>query len=159
MWYKFPQLDFGESLCGKLFGIHSVGEARAYLAHEDLGIRLEMASWRVVQNVRPGEWELTDVFPGVDAEKFWACMTMFSLVEEVEQGETGCFQYMVNKFWAGVLHAPTVAKWQSLPDYVALPAQTAAESEQSEASVGDKALSSNGIADQSQHDNQADSEE
>jgi len=52
MWFIFPQLrGLGRSATAEYYGISSLAEARAYLAHPVLGRRLEFARcgcfWRV----------------------------------------------------------------------------------------------------------------
>ncbi len=52
MWFIFPQLSaLGNSATAKHFGIDSLAEARAYLAHPVLGARLRDCA-RLVARVR-----------------------------------------------------------------------------------------------------------
>lgn len=80
MWFVFPQLrGLGRSPTAEFYGIASLDEARAYLAHPTLGARLEQAT-RVVLATHGRS--LHAIFGSPDDVKFCSCMTLFSLVEE-----------------------------------------------------------------------------
>jgi uncharacterized protein (DUF1810 family) len=52
MWFIFPQLrGLGRSPTAQFYGIASLDEARAYLAHPELGQRLDLAT-RVVLSAK-----------------------------------------------------------------------------------------------------------
>lgn len=77
MWFVFPQLTaLGRSETARYFGIQSLGEARAYLAHCVLGPRyLECVS--ALQ-----ELAISDpvrVFGETDASKLRSSLTLFEL--------------------------------------------------------------------------------
>jgi uncharacterized protein (DUF1810 family) len=74
MWFVFPQLaGLGHSSTAQHYGIKSLAEARAYLAHPVLGARLlEIAA--VVAELPAGAEE---VFGAVDAMKLRSSMTLF----------------------------------------------------------------------------------
>lgn len=77
MWFVFPQLrGLGFSTTARLYGIASLAEARAYLAHPLLGPRLETCTRAVlaIENRSP-----QDIFGTPDDMKFSSCMTLFSL--------------------------------------------------------------------------------
>lgn len=76
MWFIFPQLrGLGHSPTARHFGIVSIGEARAYLAHGLLGPRLESATQAVLAG--PGQ-SLTAIFGSPDDLKFRSSMTLFA---------------------------------------------------------------------------------
>jgi uncharacterized protein (DUF1810 family) len=51
MWFVFPQLrGLGRSGTARYYGIASLAEARAYLAHEVLGPRLTECSWALLDH-------------------------------------------------------------------------------------------------------------
>lgn len=76
IWYVFPQLkDLGRSETAKLYGITSLDEARAYLAHPVLGARLEEATRAVMESGAPS---LHALFGAPDDMKFRSCMTLFA---------------------------------------------------------------------------------
>ena len=80
MWFIFPQLrDLGHSAMAQHYGLASLEEARAYLAHPVLGPRLEdcTALLDAVQG-RTAE----EILGPVDALKFRSCLTLFAAARE-----------------------------------------------------------------------------
>src|SRR5438309_1366878 len=76
MWFVFPQLrGLGQSSTARLYGISSIDEARAYLAHELLGPRLDLCTGIVLTSESPS---LHAIFGSPDDLKFRSCMTLFS---------------------------------------------------------------------------------
>lgn len=74
MWFVFPQLaGLGHSSIAQHYGIRSLAEARAYLAHDVLGARLREVS-SVVASLPAGP---EAIFGGVDAMKLRSSMTLF----------------------------------------------------------------------------------
>jgi uncharacterized protein (DUF1810 family) len=77
MWFIFPQLaGLGRSSTARFYGISSIDEARAYLAHPVLGPRLELCTRTVIASESPS---LHAIFGTPDDLKFRSCMTLFSL--------------------------------------------------------------------------------
>jgi uncharacterized protein (DUF1810 family) len=77
MWFVFPQLrGLGQSSTALFYGIASLKEARAYLAHSLLGPRLELCTRIVLGGEGPS---LHAIFGSPDDMKFRSCMTLFSL--------------------------------------------------------------------------------
>ena len=76
MWFVFPQLrGLGRSSTAQIYGIRSLTEARAYLAHPLLGTRLrECVEAALEHSGRP----LIDVFGSPDDLKFRSSMTLFA---------------------------------------------------------------------------------
>jgi uncharacterized protein (DUF1810 family) len=75
MWFVFPQLrGLGHSPMAQRYGIASLDEARAYLAHPVLGERLRECTRLVLgvdgRNARA-------IFGSPDDFKFRSCMTLF----------------------------------------------------------------------------------
>lgn len=80
MWFIFPQMrGLGASETADLYGIASIGEARAYLAHPVLGPRLRELTELV--NAIDGS-SADDIFGFPDNLKFRSCMTLFAKVTE-----------------------------------------------------------------------------
>ncbi|MBB3265114.1 uncharacterized protein (DUF1810 family) [Azospirillum sp. OGB3] len=80
MWFVFPQLrGLGRSTTAEFYGIASLEEARAYLAHPSLGPRLEKAT-RAVLAIQ-GQ-TLPAIFGSPDDMKFHSSMTLFALAAE-----------------------------------------------------------------------------
>ena len=78
MWYIFPQLrGLGRSATAEKYGIASLEEARAYLAHPVLGPRLiECTGLALAAN----KASASDIFYFPDDLKFRSCMTLFAAV-------------------------------------------------------------------------------
>jgi uncharacterized protein (DUF1810 family) len=77
MWFIFPQLrGLGSSTMATFFGLVSVAEAQAYLAHSVLGPRLEVCT-RAVLDIR--DRPLAAIFGSPDGLKFRSSMTLFSI--------------------------------------------------------------------------------
>jgi len=75
MWFVFPQLaGLGRSEVSQYFGIASLDEARAYLAHPVLGPRLREAAAAVRDSPGPSA---EAIFGGIDAMKLRSSMTLF----------------------------------------------------------------------------------
>jgi uncharacterized protein (DUF1810 family) len=76
MWYVFPQLrGLGWSRTAHHYGISSIAEAQAYLAHPVLGPRLEECV-RLVLACKGRTAEQIFGFP--DVLKFRSCLTVFA---------------------------------------------------------------------------------
>jgi uncharacterized protein (DUF1810 family) len=74
MWFVFPQLaGLGRSSTAQHYGIQSLAEARAYLAHPVLGARLRECA-AVVASLPTGA---EAILGSTDAMKFRSSMTLF----------------------------------------------------------------------------------
>jgi uncharacterized protein (DUF1810 family) len=77
MWFVFPQLrGLGQSSTAQFYGITSLDEAHAYLAHPELGPRLIACTRRVL--AIDGR-SLNAIFGSPDDMKFRSSMTLFAL--------------------------------------------------------------------------------
>lgn len=75
MWFVFPQhRELGHSPTAQLYGIGSLAEARAYMAHPLLGARLVAATQAVLGATAPS---LHAIFGSPDDLKFRSSMTLF----------------------------------------------------------------------------------
>jgi uncharacterized protein (DUF1810 family) len=94
MWFVFPQLaGLGHSATARHYGIRSLAEARAYLAHPVLGPRLrEIAS--VVAALPTGA---DAIFGSVDAMKLRSSMTLFARAAPDE----AVFQQVLDRHFGG----------------------------------------------------------
>lgn len=96
MWFIFPQLrGLGRSSMAHRYGLGSMEEARAYLAHPVLGPRLRECVTAVLDS---GETDLGIVFGSPDDMKFISSMTLFSLA--AEESDT-LFSQALSKFSGG----------------------------------------------------------
>ena len=87
MWFIFPQLRaLGSSSTAKFYGIGSIDEARAYLAHPLLGPRLILCAETVLTVRGKG---LHEIFGSADDLKFRSSMTLFSCASEEQQNVFG----------------------------------------------------------------------
>ena len=77
IWFIFPQMKgLGISSTSEFFGISSLEEAKAYLAHPILGPRLEEATKLMLANEGP---TLQEIFGAPDDMKFRSSMTLFEM--------------------------------------------------------------------------------
>ena len=80
MWFVFPQLrGLGHSSTARFYGISSLDEARAYLAHALLGPRLDLCI-STVDGIEGSS--LHAIFGAPDDMKFRSCVTLFSLAAD-----------------------------------------------------------------------------
>jgi uncharacterized protein (DUF1810 family) len=76
MWFVFPQcVGLGSSPMAQRFAISGLDEARAYLEHPQLGLRLKACTAAV--NAVAGRGA-TDIFGSPDDLKFRSSMTLFA---------------------------------------------------------------------------------
>jgi len=97
MWFVFPQLrGLGHSQMAWHFGLQSVEEAQAYLAHPVLGARLRECV-ELVLAVRGRTAH--EIFGSPDDLKLLSCLTLFA---EAERGRgSGVFDRALRQFFAG----------------------------------------------------------
>jgi uncharacterized protein (DUF1810 family) len=103
MWFVFPQLrGLGRSSTAQMYGIASLAEARAYLAHPLLGSRLrECVEAALAHSGRP----LIDIFGSPDDLKFRSSMTLFA--RAAGPGEP-LFQMAIDRLCGGRADATTL---------------------------------------------------
>jgi uncharacterized protein (DUF1810 family) len=103
MWFVFPQLrGLGRSSTAQFYGIDSLAEARAYLAHPLLGTRLrECVEAALEHSGRP----LIDIFGAPDNLKFRSSMTLFA--RAAEPGDR-LFQTAIDHLCGGQADATTL---------------------------------------------------
>lgn len=104
MWFVFPQLrGLGSSSLSRLYGIASVDEARAFLAHPLLGERLVLCTRPVLETEGAS---LAEIFGHPDDAKFCSSMTLFALASGDREG---VFQQALDRFCAGRMDDRTLA--------------------------------------------------
>jgi uncharacterized protein (DUF1810 family) len=95
IWFVFPQLRaLGRSPTALHYGIASLGEARAYLAHDVLGPRLRECA-RLVAAIDDRSAE--DIFGFPDDLKVRSSMTLFALATD----DNADFIAVLDKFYDG----------------------------------------------------------
>jgi uncharacterized protein (DUF1810 family) len=95
IWYVLPQLKgLGTSRMSETYGIESLEEARAYLAHEVLGPRLHACVTALCDLPNPSAEQ---ILGPIDAVKFRSCLTLFR-----EAAGTGSvFDLALERFFDG----------------------------------------------------------
>jgi uncharacterized protein (DUF1810 family) len=96
MWFVFPQLrGLGASSMARHYGISSLEEARAYLAHPVLGPRLRECCALLL--AVPGR-SAHEIFGSPDDLKLRSCLTLFSRAAPDES----VFRETLQRFYGGV---------------------------------------------------------
>lgn len=96
MWYIFPQFrGLGFSETSIYYSIQNLEEARDFLNHPVLGNRLRLITQELILSK---EGNANQIFCSPDDLKLRSCMTLFSLVDDLE---TGVFQKVLEKFFKG----------------------------------------------------------
>ena len=104
MWFVYPQLrGLGRSEISVFYGIESLDEARAYLAHPLLGPRIHEAAEAAL--AAPGGPSAEDVFGPIDAMKLRSSMTLFQQAATSEQ----VFGAVLERYVAGREDSATLA--------------------------------------------------
>jgi uncharacterized protein (DUF1810 family) len=95
MWFVFPQLrGLGHSEMARRYGLSSLEEAQAYLAHPLLGPRLVECT-ELVNGVQGRS--LHDILGSPDDLKFHSCMTLFAHARPEEPA----FQQALDRYCEG----------------------------------------------------------
>ncbi len=102
MWFIFPQYEgLGFSATSKAYSIKSAAEAKAYLAHQVLGPRLEECCEAAV--TLPAD-DATEVFGSPDDMKLRSCATLFAEVSP----PGSVFEKVLQRYFGGERDARTV---------------------------------------------------
>jgi uncharacterized protein (DUF1810 family) len=95
IWFIFPQLSgLGSSSTAKLFGIKSLGEARAFLVHPVLGPRLRECT-RLAASIEGRS--VDEIFGWPDNLKVRSSMTLFAQATD----DNADFRAVLEKFYGG----------------------------------------------------------
>jgi uncharacterized protein (DUF1810 family) len=102
MWFIFPQLaGLGSSSTSRKYAIKSLDEARAYLAHPDLGQRLLDCCKAILSVQRRSASEIMG-YP--DDLKLRSSMTLFALAEDSHPE----FRQVIERYFDGQLDPRTL---------------------------------------------------
>ena len=105
MWFIFPQIKgLGVSSTAQKFAIQGIGEAKAYLDHPLLGVRLRECT-RLVDALNGRSIE--DIFGYPDHLKFHSSMTLFA---QVRPGDK-LFAAALTKYFSGKLDRKTLEQF------------------------------------------------
>ena len=96
MWWTFPQVEgLGRSPTSIRYSIKSIDEARAFLKHPVLGVRLiEMANAVLASNAATTE----NIFGHTDDQKLRSSMTLF---ETISPSSGSVFSTILDKYYRG----------------------------------------------------------
>ena len=103
MWFVFPQLrGLGSSSMATFFGVGSLFEARAYLKHPVLGLRLKLCTQTVLDV--PGR-SAHQIFGSPDDLKLHSSMTLFA---EAADDPASVFHLALERWWNGAADGKTL---------------------------------------------------
>lgn len=103
MWYIFPQFSgLGFSDTSKYYSITDIHEAKSYLNHPILGVRLRNISKELLLL---SENNAFNIFGTPDDLKLKSCMTLFATIDTTEEE---VFLKVLDKFYLGVPDNQTV---------------------------------------------------
>lgn len=103
MWFVFPQLrGLGRSATAQHYGIASLDEARAYLAHPVLGPRLRECCELMLA---VPERSAHEILGSPDDLKFHSCLSLFALAAPQDD----LFRRCLARFHGGVSDTATLA--------------------------------------------------
>jgi uncharacterized protein (DUF1810 family) len=104
IWFIFPQVaGLGYSTMSQLYAISSLDEARAYLAHPVLGVRLRECAATLLATT--GRTAL-EIFGSIDAIKLRSSMTLFHRATPDEP----VFARVLERFYGGLADEATDAR-------------------------------------------------
>ena len=99
IWFIFPQLSgLGSSPTALRYGISSLAEARAYLAHPVLGPRLRECA-RLLSHIRGRS--ITEILGWPDDLKVRSSMTLFAAAADSAAKSRTDFQAVLDKYYEG----------------------------------------------------------
>ena len=102
MWYIFPQMaGLAFSEIARHYGITSAAEARAYLDHPVLGVRLRACAEAAM---KVSDRSARDIFGTPDDLKLLSSMTLFSTIEP----PGSVFHQIIDKYYGGNADARTM---------------------------------------------------
>jgi uncharacterized protein (DUF1810 family) len=103
MWFVFPQVEgLGSSEMSQRYAIHSLDEARAYLAHPVLGARLRECAGLLLA---AGAGTAEAIVGHIDARKLRSSMTLFHRAAP----DDALFRQVLERFYGGLPDAATDA--------------------------------------------------
>ena len=116
MWFVFPQIaGLGRSAMSKRYALASLNEARAYLSHDLLGMRLKDATKMVLAHIGPDGAPMLsvgDIFGWPDKLKFHSSMTLFDQAASDES----LFKQALNAYFDGQPDNGTIGLLASQPN-------------------------------------------
>ena len=96
IWFIFPQVaGLGRSAMSEHYGVGSLAEARAYLAHPILGPRLRDCAELLL--AAPAGRTAADILGELDAHKVRSSMTLFARADPSQRA----FRRVLDRFYGG----------------------------------------------------------
>ena len=106
IWYVFPQMKgLGYSYNSNYYGIENVEEARNYLNHPILGLRIREITQALLD--LPNDFTARNVFGRLDALKVQSSLTLFYCISKED-----LFLEAIDKFYNGVFDTKTWYKFE-----------------------------------------------
>jgi len=103
MWYIFPQIEgLGRSHIAQKYAISNAEEAKAYLAHPVLGLRL-LECCEVLLGLG-SSYTASEIFGYPDDLKLKSSMTLFASISE----EGSVFHQIIEHYFAGEFDSKTI---------------------------------------------------
>ena len=104
IWYIFPQIQgLGSSPESRIYGLSGVAEAKEYLDHPILGVRLREITQEVLNHSDRSIFAIMG--SGIDVKKFKSSMTLFDAVSPDD-----IFARVLNTFYNGARDGLTIDK-------------------------------------------------
>src|ERR1700730_10618004 len=104
MWFVLPQVaGLGQSGMARRYAISGLPEARAYVGHPVLGLRLEECA-HILDDL-PGS-DAVGIFGRLDARKLQSSMTLFSLADP----DRPVFRNVLDRYFAGQVDDGTITR-------------------------------------------------
>lgn len=105
MWFVFPQIaGFGHSAMAQRFAIADLAEARGYLAHPLLGVRLVESAKALLPH---RDHAIDRILGSIDAVKLQSSMTLF---DAASAGAEPVFATILDAFYGGERDPATLAR-------------------------------------------------
>lgn len=99
MWFAFPQLrGLGHTATAQHYGIGSLTEAQAYLAHPVLGPRLRECT--ALLRDLPGQRPVSQILGSTDALKLRSCLTLF-IEASSDPADRDLFEAVLARYYGG----------------------------------------------------------
>lgn len=114
MWFIFPQLDgLGTSAMATRYALHSLADAKAYLAHPVLGPRLRSCAHALLDHAGT---PARAILGSPDCLKLRSSATLFARVDHADPPAAKVFTRVLETFYAGVADPLTLRLLAHDPD-------------------------------------------
>lgn len=112
MWFIFPQVKgLGRSVRAQRFAIESLEQAKEYLQHDVLGVRLiECAELLLLH----ADKSALEIFGSIDTLKLHSSLTLFTLASS---NKKCIFDKLLDQFYAGNYDINTIRMLMQLSDW------------------------------------------